>query len=338
MSPPPPHQPPTVFFFFFALFFFHAKLRSQTSKSQLRSSNISRNTMVGPIIIWCLSIATWQSGDDIRDFWRLSFEMLMIRVQWILHKTQNRLCNVTSEYNSTFVFWCFASNSEFFKRHTSINDFKWTVMYNVLASSITCFSILTLHVHTHHQRLNCIAERAVRRVRQGTSASKWKLISRFHEVYVTDLVSDLKTSYERRFGKPFNGPVIPFGICWISPYLCERPVKNPSIWKESFTRIVPWIRSRGELEGWCICCRPRGVGSDGRIGIYSKRLNVKEVIFPQKGEFFLWTNQNPWRRSGTENILVRHGPIQGESNIDFLENQQGLFHNLTTHFRMPVKW
>ena len=40
--------------------------------------------------------------------------------------------------------------------------------------------------------------------------------------------------------------------------------------------------------------------------IYSKRLNAKEVIFPNEGEFIFsnrrWTNQNPWRRSGPENI------------------------------------
>ena len=37
----------------------------------------------------------------------------------------------------------------------------------------------------------------------------------------------------------------------VLPYFCERPVKNPSIWKESLTWIVPRIRSvRGEnLEG-----------------------------------------------------------------------------------------
>ena len=28
---------------------------------------------------------------------------------------------------------------------------------------------------------------------------------------VTDLLSDGKTPYERRFGKPFEGPVVPFG-------------------------------------------------------------------------------------------------------------------------------
>ena len=28
---------------------------------------------------------------------------------------------------------------------------------------------------------------------------------------VTDLLSDGKTPYERRFGQPFEGPIIPFG-------------------------------------------------------------------------------------------------------------------------------
>ena len=40
-------------------------------------------------------------------------------------------------------------------------------------------------------------------------------------------------------------------LCGTKPYNCEGSVKNPSIWKESLTWIVPRIRSvRGEnLEG-----------------------------------------------------------------------------------------
>ena len=57
-------------------------------------------------------------------------------------------------------------------------------------------------------------------------------------------------------------------IGWVSPYNCEGSVKNPSIWKESFTLIVPRIHSlRGEnLEGWRTDRKPWGVGDDGRIG------------------------------------------------------------------------
>ena len=40
-------------------------------------------------------------------------------------------------------------------------------------------------------------------------------------------------------------------IVLVSPYNCEGPVKNPSIWKESLTWIVPRIRlvRGGNLEG-----------------------------------------------------------------------------------------
>ena len=68
---------------------------------------------------------------------------------------------------------------------------------------------------------------------------------------VTDLLSDGKTPYERRFGQPFKGPIIPFGSLVEYHPNCEEPVKNPSIWKENHTWIVPRIRivRGGNLEG-----------------------------------------------------------------------------------------
>ena len=74
----------------------------------------------------------------------------------------------------------------------------------------------------HRSETNGIAERAARRVKEGTSAillqsglnETWSADSM--ECYtclrnVTDLLSDGKTPYERRFGQPFKGPIIPFG-------------------------------------------------------------------------------------------------------------------------------
>ena len=69
----------------------------------------------------------------------------------------------------------------------------------------------------HRSETNGIAERAVRRVTEGTSAvllqSGWADSMECYTYLrnVTDLLSDGKTSYERRFGKTFERPIIPFG-------------------------------------------------------------------------------------------------------------------------------
>ena len=74
----------------------------------------------------------------------------------------------------------------------------------------------------HRSETNGNAERAVRRVKEGTSAEllqsgldkEWLADSMECHTYlrnVQDLLLDGKTPYERRFGKPFKGPVIPFG-------------------------------------------------------------------------------------------------------------------------------
>ena len=62
----------------------------------------------------------------------------------------------------------------------------------------------------------------MRRVKEGTSAvllqsglnESWWADSMECYTYlrnVTDLLSGGKTPYERRFGQPFNGPIMPFG-------------------------------------------------------------------------------------------------------------------------------
>ena len=52
-----------------------------------------------------------------------------------------------------------------------------------------------------------------------------------------------------------------------------------------------------------------------------------------------WTNQPlGGDRDLRTSTSIRHRPIRGESHLDFLEIQKGLFHHhLTTGFRMPVK-
>ena len=62
--------------------------------------------------------------------------------------------------------------------------------------------------------------------------------------------------------------------------------------------------------------------------IYSKRLNAKEVIFPKEGEFIFPIADGRIKTPGGDqdlrtSTLVRHRPIQGESNIDFLGESEG---------------
>ena len=76
--------------------------------------------------------------------------------------------------------------------------------------------------------------------------------------------------------------------------------------------------------------------------VYSKRLNAKEVIFPKQGEFIFPIADGRIKTPGGDQELrtsTWYGNVQFEFKVTgiFLENQKGLFHNLKTHIRMPVK-
>ena len=116
----------------------------------------------------------------------------------------------------------------------------------------------------HRSETDGIAERAVRRVKEGTSAvllqsglnENWWADSMECYTYlrnIQDLLSDGKTPYERRFGQPFKGPIVPFGsLVEYYPISAKDQSRIHQFGKkESLTWIVPRIRTvRGEnLEG-----------------------------------------------------------------------------------------
>ena len=145
-------------------------------------------------------------------------------------------------------------------------------------------------------------------------------------------MSDGKTPYERRFGKPFGGPVIPFGS------LVEyHPItaKDQSRIHQFGKKVLPGLflgyalYAEGIWKGDVLDADDEELETMDASEIYSKRLNAKEVIFPkEKGEFILPIAEGRTKTLGggqdlRTSTLVRHRPIQGESNIDFLGESEG---------------
>ena len=196
-------------------------------------------------------------------------------------------------------------------------------------------------LHPHWSETNGIAERVVRRVKEGTSAvllqsglnESWWADSMECYTYlrnVTDLLSDGKTPYERRFGQPFKGPIIPFGSL----------VEYHPITAKDQSRIHQF--GKKVLRGLFLGCRPWGVGNDGRIGNLLEKTHCERGDISKAKRIFFQSQMD--ESKPLEEIRTwEHPPWYGIDQfkerviLTFLENQKGLFHNLKTHFRMPVK-
>ena len=148
---------------------------------------------------------------------------------------------------------------------------------------------------------------------------------------VTDLFANGKMSCEIRFGQPCEGLIVPFGS------LVEyHPIsaKDQSRIHQFGKKVIPGLflgyalYAGGIWKGDVLIADVEELETMDASEIYSKRLNAKEVIFPKQGEFIFPISDGRIKTLGGDQELrtstsVRHRPIQGESNIDFLGESEG---------------
>ena len=192
----------------------------------------------------------------------------------------------------------------------------------------------------HRSETNGIAERAVRRVKEGTSAillqsgldENWWTDSMECKTYlqnIQDLLSDGKTSHEKRFGKPCKGRSLRL-VHWLSISQFLRKTSQESI--NLGKKVLPGMFLGYALYGariWKGDVTVADIEELETMEIYSERHNAQEVIFPtENGKFifpvadgrikFVWGDQE--LRTST---LIREHPIGGEGHVDFLGESVG---------------
>ena len=190
----------------------------------------------------------------------------------------------------------------------------------------------------HRSETNGNAERAVCRVKEGTSAvllqsglnENWWADSMECYTYlrnVTDLLSDGKTPYERRFGQPFKGPMIPLGSL-VEYYPISA--KDQSRIHQFGKKVLPGLflgyalYAVGIWKGDILVADIEELETMDASEIYSKRLNAKVVIFPrEKGNFICPVADGRIKLPGGDqdlrtSTLIRDRSNRGESHVDFL--------------------
>ena len=143
---------------------------------------------------------------------------------------------------------------------------------------------------------------------------------------IQDLLSDGKTPHERRFGMPFNGPVIPFGAM-----VEYHPIsaKDISRLHQFGPKVLPgillgFVLYAGRIwKGDIMIADIEELGQMDASELHAQRLNAKEVLTPMKGDNFIfpvadWAVKTPggYRRL-KPSTLIRDRPGRGEEQEVF---------------------
>ena len=108
---------------------------------------------------------------------------------------------------------------------------------------------------------------------------------------IQDLFSDGKTHNERRFGIPFNGPVIPFGEM-VEYHLISA--KDISRLHQFGPKVLPSIflgyalHAGGIWKGDMMIADIEELEDTDASELHARRLNAKDVLTPMKGDNFIF--------------------------------------------------
>ena len=141
-----------------------------------------------------------------------------------------------------------------------------------------------------------------------------------------------KTPYERRFGATFLKDLLFHLVHWLS--ITPLTAKDQSRIHQFGKKIIPGLflgyalYAGGIWKGDVLVADLEELETMDASEIYSIRLNAKEVIFPKEREFMFPIADGRIKILGGDqdlrtSTLVRHRPIQGESNNDFLGESEG---------------
>ena len=180
----------------------------------------------------------------------------------------------------------------------------------------------------HRSETNEIAERAVRRNMEGTSAvllqsslgNEWWADSMDCYCYlrnIQDLLSNGTTPCERRFGVPLIGLVIPFGAMVEYHTISAKDISRLH---QFCSKVLPGFLSvmhctrveSGKETSWSQTLKNWNRWT--RLKSSPKDSNAKEVLTPMKGEKFFprWVKTSGGDRRLKPSNLIRDHPERGE--------------------------
>ena len=155
----------------------------------------------------------------------------------------------------------------------------------------------------HRSETNGIAERAVRRVKESTAVllqsgldENWWADSMECFSYLRNVLNLLYdgTPYERRFGQPFKGPIIPFGsLVEYHPFIAKDQSRIHQFGKNVLPGLFLGyaLYAGGIWKGNVLVADLEELETMDASEIYSKRLNAKEVIFHKEKREFIFQSQ-----------------------------------------------